>query len=331
MNEIIAENINTTYLTDFIDKTQIKSINSSHRKDSIISYFERLPDNLRDDRIMSSNKKNNLRECGSYLLFRDYYKISKVKLQRANFCGVDKLCPFCASRRAYKQQIKIEKYFEQNPNILKDNWFYIVLPVKHEINESFETVFNRLRLGLDKIRFAINNNKNGKGKKSFFSQFHGLFYSIETTFNHNNGWNVHANILACSSVPFDYDLVEKINHHTGKFSYHSPELSLEWEKYTGSYIHNISKLNFDSNESIKKNLLEIFKYSVKFSELWDTQLFEFYEFTQGKRLIGAMGSFYSLKLDALLEGDIKLDDDFIDYLYKRFSDDYLVYTYKAQQ
>ena len=28
---------------------------------------------------------------------------------------------------------------------------------------------------------------------------------------------------------------------------------------------------------------------------------------------------------------LKLDDDFIDYLYKRYPDDYLVYTYKAQQ
>jgi hypothetical protein len=326
MNEIIAENNNTTYLTDYIDKTQIKSINSSHRKDSIISYFEKLPEH---EKLMSSNKKKNLKDCCSYLLFRDYYNISKVKLQRANFCGVDKLCPFCASRRAYKQQMKIEKFFEINPEYLSKNWFYIVLPVKHEINESFEIVFNRLRNGLNKIRYSINNNKNGKGKKSFFSQFDGLFYSIETTYNHNNGWNVHVNIMACSSVEFDYDLVEKINHQTGKYSYHSPELSLEWEKYTGSFIHNISKLNFETPEQIKKNLLEIFKYSVKFSELFDIHLHEFYEFTQSKRLLGAIGCFYGLKLDVLLEGDIQLDDDFVEYLYQRFDDDYLVYTYKA--
>lgn len=325
MSEIISETNN--YLLDYIDKTQIKSINSTFKKQSFLDYYQNLPNSLKDDKIISRDKKKNLLECGSYLLFRDYYRISKVKLHNANFCGVDKLCPFCASRRAYKQQTKIEKYFDTNPDILKRNWFYIVLPVKHEINETLETVFNRLRVGLKKIRFAINNNKASKGKTSFFSQFDGLFYSIETTYS-QNGWNVHCNILCCSSTPFDYDLIEKIDKN-GKKSFHSAELSLEWEKYTGSYVHNISRLSFQTPEDIRKNLLEIFKYSVKFSELKSEYLFDFYLFTQTKRLLGAMGCFYGLKLDVLLKGDFEPDTEFVEYLYQRFNDKDVIYSYKG--
>lgn len=327
MSEIIPQTEKINYLTDFIDKTQINSINSTFKKDAFLDYYSTLPKKLQNDKLITSNKKKNLKDCGSYLLFRDYYRISKVKLHTANFCGIDKLCPFCASRRAYKQQTKIEQYLDTNKDLLSRNWFYIVLPVKHEIDETLETVFNRLRTGLKKIRFAINNNKSSKGKTSFFSQFDGLFYSIETTYS-QNGWNVHVNILACSSVPFDYDLVQKIDKN-GKKSLHSLELSLEWEKYTGSYIHNISRLDFQTPEDIRKNLLEIFKYSVKFSELKSEYLYDFYSFTQSKRLLGAMGCFYGLKLDVLLKGDFEPDTEFIEYLYQRFNDKDFIYSYKG--
>ena len=153
------------------------------------------------------------------------------------------------------------------------------------------------------------------------------FYSIETTYS-QNGWNVHVNILACSSIEFDYDLVEKIDKN-GKKSFHSLELSLEWEKYTGSFIHNISRLSFDTPEAIRKNLLEIFKYSVKFSELTSERLYDFYSFVCTKRLLGAMGCFYGLNLDVHLKGDNEPDTEFIEYLYQRFPDMHTIYTYKG--
>jgi len=172
-------------------------------------------------------------------------------------------------------------------------------------------VFNRAREGLTSLRYAVNNNKLGRGKKSFFSQFDGLFYSFEVT-KTDNGWNNHINLLCCT----DEDITGI--YKKGNTFIHN-DIMRDWKKYTdnNSFIHSINKIDTSSDESIIKNLLEVFKYSLKFQSLENKDLLEVYKHTYRKRLLGAFGSLYGIKVqDVELNEDDVLDNDFLEIIFR---------------
>lgn len=77
------------------------------------------------------------------------------------------MCPACAVRRAYKQQLKFISILDSDADLRDLDWYYIVLPVKHNKSESYETVFNRLNGLKTKINMAIRNAKREKEIISF--------------------------------------------------------------------------------------------------------------------------------------------------------------------
>ena len=248
--------------------------------------------------------------CGSWLEFRQYNQTDKTKLHNANFCKQDKLCPACAMRRASKQVQKVHEYIKSNPDLLKKHWYYIVLPVQHTKEEDFATVYNRLRSGLDKIKKNLQKKRSGqKNKKSFFSKFEGVFYSIEIT-KSKNGWNIHANLMALTST--------KINgiYKKGKTFVHD-EIMQEWAKFTdnNSYIHSINEIDMSTDETLIKNLLEIFKYSLKFQDLSHEDLKEVYIKTYKKRLLGGFGSLYGIKVDTDMKEE-ELNEEYLEIIYR---------------
>lgn len=88
-----------------------------------------------------------------------------------------------------------------------------------------------------------------------------------------------------------------------------------WSKYTdnNSYVHSINKLD---TTDMMKNLVEVFKYALKFQELKDDDLVTVYKETQNKRLLGAFGSLYNIKTDVPLQGDEILDDVYLEIIYR---------------
>ena len=74
-------------------------------------------------------------------------------------------------------------------------------------------------------------------------------------------------------------------------------LSTEWEKITGdSSIVDIRKVTSKPGESMIDSLLEVFKYSVKFSEMDLEQNYHIYEVLQGIRLQSAYGNMWGVKV-----------------------------------
>ena len=301
----------TNQTFEFLKKTIKRFTRSKKRTDSLLEFaFQK--DTLY---LQNHNINNKVLEavsgCGSWLEFRNYYKQDITKLHNANFCKKDKLCPACAMRRASKQVKKVFDYLQVNQELRAKNWYYIVLPVKHNKDEDFETVFNRARGGLDTIRQAIRDNKRGKGKKSFFSLFDGLFYSFEVT-KTKNGWNNHINILACT----DYNIPGI--YKKGKTFVHD-DIMRDWARYTdnNSFVHSINKIDTSTDEVMIKNLLEVFKYSLKFQSLKNEDLLEVYKYTYRKRLLGAFGCLYGIKVeDVELSGDDVLDVKFLEIIFR---------------
>jgi len=223
----------------------------------------------------------NLDDCGSWLEFRHYKEHDKVKLHRGNFCRRDKLCRACAIRRAYKQQNRFLQIIESEEFKNKD-WYYIVIPVKHTKQDTFEEVYSKIENIKKRIVMQVKNGKRGMSKK-FFTRFQGGIYSTEVTYS-ANGWNVHINLLLNCERGTDLGVFEK---HGKTLS--SAEIS-DFLKPYDSYVNSITKVDFSTHDSIKSNLLEILKYSLKFSDLSDEKLIEVYVKTYRKRLFGAWGN-----------------------------------------
>lgn len=305
----------TSNCLDFMSKSIIRFTKSKAKTKDLLFYVEKLNIVEREKHYLTKNVISSIEGCGSWLEFRNYTKVDKTKLHNANFCKKDKLCPACAMRRASKQVKKVMNYFEENPDFKKKHWYYIVLPVRHNAKESFETVFNRAKNGLNTLRKAINNNKQGKGHKSFFSQFEGLFYSFEVT-KTENGWNNHINLLCCSDKPIK-DIYSYVDRN-GKKIYQHKEILHDWAKYTDnkSFMHSINKIDVGTEEELIKNLLEIFKYSMKFQDLKPKDLLEAYKSTYKKRLLGAFGSLYNIKTDVDLDGDEVLGKEFLEIIFR---------------
>lgn len=299
-----------------IEYNVLNHTHSKARTKKLLDYVDKIPDEKMKSSKLTPNVIKSVHDCGSWLEFRNYFEVDKTKLHNANFCKKDKLCPACANRRASLQRDKVFKYIQQNPELSKKHWYYIVLPVKHNKKEDFDIVFNRAKDGLKSLRKSINNSKSRNTQESFFSNFNGLFYAFEVTKTYENGWNNHINLLCCSDE--DIKGIYKYTFKDGKKAYQHKGIMQDWAKYTDnkSYMHSINKVDTSNPENLKKNLYEIFKYTMKFQELENKDLLEAYDKTFNKRLMGAFGSLYGINTKVNLNEAEVLGTKYLEIIYR---------------
>ena len=311
-----------------VDKTQEVYLSSYRKKRQIVAVLGMLQDrSVREEIGLNhthflevfgagkrfQNLKKRLLDCGSYLTFRWYHRKDETKLQRANFCKADKLCPACAIRRAYKQQQKFLRAWSSSPDLQQKKWYYIVIPVRHNADEPIEVVYERLDKVRKSITKAIRDAKNGK-KAGIWGKFDGGMGSIEVTHT-RNGWNVHLNLLVCT----DYDIETlPIKNKRGQISWQNPDITQFLTRVADSKMHNIAKIDTTDIEALKSNLVEVLKYSLKFSSMATLDLISVYMALHKKRLFFSFGSLWGLKLESVeLDGDEIVDDEFIEIIYRR--------------
>lgn len=325
-----------------VDKTQDIYLSAYRKKRQIIAYLSMLQDreiaqecgidytHFREvfgNGRRFENLTKRLHDCGSYLTFRWYHKKDETKLHHANFCKADKLCPACAVRRAYKQQKKFLKAWHTTPDLRDKKWYYIVIPVPHHRNETIDQVYAKI----DKIRKAITKSirdaKSGK-KAGIWGLFDGGMGSIEVT-KTRNGWNVHLNLLICT----DHDIeIKPIKNRRGQISYQNPQIVEFLKHQVDGKMHNIEQIDTSSEEALRSNLVEVLKYSLKFSSLSTMDLVHVYMAFYRKRLFFTFGDLWGLKLeDVQLEGDEIVDDEFIEIIYRRVSERYELESSKLQK
>jgi len=290
---------------DFLQKSKNKFEKSKKHTRSILDYWDSIKENP-----LTPNMNANIYNCGSWLKFRHYDQINKKTLYKARFCKKDKICPACAARRAAKQVQKVMLQLQSNKDIIDGYWYYIVLPVKHNMGEDFMIVFNRLQNALKKINQSIRNQSRNKFSNNWFSQFDGIMYSIEET-KTDNGWNIHANLL-CRSQKLVTGLIKKGNNYDTFWSLEAVETLKNIAE--GSHNISISPINIKEEKDLLKNLQEVFKYSLKFQDLSPDDLLTAYLCLYKKRLLGTMGTLRNLKTDVELNGDDVENQIFIETL-----------------
>ena len=261
------------------------------------------------DTIGFENKKfDRLRNCQSWMMFREYYTESKIKLHAANSCDNHLLCPLCAVRRAARALKtyygKYEECLRLNPDL---KMYYAVLTIKNgeNLGERYDHLQKSVRKLIERRRDALKaksgSKKNAYALNSSLANVVAGAYSFEVKRGKNSGqWHPHINILILTDKTLDFKTFQE-----------------EWAEITGDSmnIHIERKQNGD-----KKAFAEIFKYAMKFSEMSFQDTFTAWDTLQGKRLFGCFGDFWGLKVPD--EDDLSEELPFIELFYSFLGGEY---------
>jgi len=230
-----------------------------------------------------------LRNCGDYLLFRNYYTVGKVRLHAAQFCKKHLLCPLCAIRRGAKQ---VKAYLDRLQVIQSENKglraSLLTLTVKdgEDLGERFRHLTNSFR----RLQGARRSYLAGKGPHVELAKVLGAVGSYEFKRGKNSGlWHPHVHMVVLHRD--DFDLVK---------------FAREWKATTGD-SHILDVTPFHDQEDPVTGFLEVFKYALKFSDMPLADNWQGYETLSGKRLVFSFGLFWGVQVPEEL-ADEALDD-----------------------
>lgn len=235
-----------------------------------------------------------LENCGSYLLFRDYYRVGKVRLHAAKFCKTHLLCPLCAIRRGAKM---VKGYMDRLSVITSSQPdlkpYMVTLTVKDGpvLSERFKHLQKSLQ--------RLHKTRTGKGQYSEASKAAGAVWSYEFKRGKGSGlWHPHVHaVWLCTEKP------------------DAKALSEQWRAITGdSFIVDVRP--FHDDQDTLSGFLEVFKYAVKFSDLPLADNWQGYEALRGKRLIASFGEFRGVEIPNELADEAIDDEPFIELLFR---------------
>ena len=120
-----------------------------------------------------------LKGCGQFLLFRNYYTIDQIKLEKFHVCGQHLLCPMCAGIRAARSMNRylkrINELMRQNPRLKP---VLITLTVKN--GESLEERYNHLTRSFRTLLSRYQDYKKKVGVLINFVKLMAVFIQPNT-------------------------------------------------------------------------------------------------------------------------------------------------------
>jgi plasmid rolling circle replication initiator protein Rep len=270
---------------------------------TLAKFKENYPNDLPSEETTKALKSaQKLQGCGNFLLFKNYYTIDQTKLAKFHVCNQHLLCPFCAGIRASKA---IQKYSERVDEVLKQKRklkvALLTLTVKngHDLQERSSHLITSLRT---LIKRRQDYKKKGRGFNEF-CKIDGAMYSYENTYNEQTGeWHPHVHMLVLLNDWIDQE-----------------QLSETWHEITGdSFVVDVRRVKKSKEFGYAKAAAEVCKYALKFGDLTVEKTWEAFKILKGKRLSGAFGSLYGVKIPENLADEMPDDQDlpYLEMLYK---------------
>ena len=266
---------------------------------------------------------DRLTQCGDFLKFRDYYTVEQVRLVKAHFCKQHLLCPLCAIRRASKMigtyAERIQYLLGQNPR-LKASMLTLTVKDSADLLERVQ----HLQAAMKKLSQTIRHAKHRKKIVSEFGKILGYAGAIEVTRGKGSGlWHPHIHMI----VLHEEDFLPALDHEgrerfaiikKGKRKGQKqiiPALADEWQAMTGdSFVVDVQPIG--NPEEVGADLVEVFKYALKFSSMNPAHVVDAWLTLSGKRLVVAGGILWGLKVPKELT-DQPLDElPYIELLYR---------------
>lgn len=232
--------------------------------------------------------------CGSYLLFREYHTVGKVRLHAMHSCKKHLLCPLCAIRRGAKMvgayYDRLQVILAEKPNLKP---YLVTLTVKdgEDLRERFRHLHGSVQ--------RLHKTRTGRGQYSEACKASGAVWSYEFKRGKNSGlWHPHTHAIWLCETPPD-----------------QAALRLQWKKITGD-SHMCDVRPFHDDRDVLGGFLEVFKYAVKFSDLPMEDNWDGWKALAGKRLVASFGCFRGVDVPVELT-DEQLDDlPYVEALYR---------------
>jgi len=269
---------------------------------TLAKFKENYPKDLPNEETVKALKSaQKLQGCGNFLLFKNFYTIEQTKLTKFHACGQHLLCPFCAGIRASKA---IQKYTERIDEVLSKNRklkpVLITFTVLngHDLRERSTHLMKSFRTLLERRRDYI---KKGRGFNEF-CKIDGAMYSYENTYSDEKGWHPHIHMFALIDDWIDQE-----------------QLCETWHEITGdSFIVDVRRVKKEKGLGYSKAAAEVCKYALKFGDLSVENTWQAFKVLKGKRLSGAFGSLWGVKIPENLADELPDDKDlpYLEMVYK---------------
>lgn len=249
--------------------------------------------------IGKERKARRIESCGDWLTIHDYFRLNERRLVRANFCKNHLLCIPCAVRRggrllrAYSERLSVIQ--QQYPNL---NLFLVTLTIKNR--ESLADAINHLAHCMRVLNHRRRNAKQGRSSTEW-GKVQGWVGSREVTNgNKGKGWHphFHAASLVDPSNPIDTERFRK-----------------EWKDISGDSDQIDVRPMIHHPDDPMRDFSEVFKYPLKFAELYSHQIIEIYELLKNKKGIYSGGLFRGVEVPKLTDDPLK-DEPYIEYVYR---------------
>lgn len=247
-------------------------------------------------------EKNHLAEelesCGSYLVFRDYFQVDKVRISGMISCKRHILCPMCAMRRGAKM---LKAYLERLEVIRQEKpglkAYLVTLTVKD--GADLLERFRHLQTSLQLYKVQRQSAMKGLRQPVEFNKALGAVGAYEFKRGSGSGlWHPHFHaVWLCYQDP-DQD-----------------QISREWKEITGdSFIVDVTP--FHDQDDVVGGFLEVFKYALKFSDMPLDQNWQGFETLQGKRLVTSFGVFRGVQVSEISADDLLDDEPYVELFYR---------------
>lgn len=245
-------------------------------------------------------KALELRDCGNYLHFRNYYTVDAVRLHAASFCRVHLLCPLCAIRRGSKA---LGAYLDRFRVIQATNLGIRFSMVTYTVKNGPDLLqrFDHLKDCLSAVMKRRRNARGVSRHKTEWEKVLGVVGSFEVKRGKNSGeWHPHCHMIVLHTERMDAKAMRE-----------------EWERITGdSKVFHIAPARHPREP--ERDFVEVFKYAVKFSDMTRADNVEAFLKLQGRRFLFSAGEFWGVKVpDDLTDGGEGLEGlPFIDLFYR---------------
>ena len=271
-------------------------------------------------------------DCGSWLVFRNYYTVEKNRLIKANLCKKHLLCGLCAMRRSALQVKAFEPKFE---TVLKENPHLTPVLITFTIKdgEDLQERFNHLSDAKKKIIRRRADAINGKKTDTILKHVAGGSGSFEIIRGKNSKkWHPHIHMIAFLDwKEEDFKTFQKGAIKDGnklKRTISAPVefesiLRQEWKQQTGdSFMVDVRRIETEDKDDKFGAICESFKYALKLNDLEISDQVEAAKVVQGKRLQFSFGNLRNVKINEQLVDDPEKELDllpYIDLVYKHNS------------
>lgn len=241
-----------------------------------------------------------LRTCGSYLVFRDYYTIGKVRLAGMCSCKKHLICQLCALRRGAKY---LKNYLGKLRTIQAERPalrpFLVTITIRN--GEDLGERYNHLHGSIRRYHKQRNSALRAKGPMVEAAKVAGAVWSYEFKRGDGSGlWHPHLHaVWLCEESP------------------DQERLAREWYAVTGdSFIVNAKPIRTEEDEGLG-GFCEVFKYALKFGDMPLADNWHGYQVLKGRRMISSLGCFRGVEEPEDLADEL-LDEDlpFVELLFR---------------